>query len=109
MPVELVVDGKPMADQWLASARTAVGNEVKVVFGGRVMVHAKVRSTSGLADRRGLSRSQRPARDAVTFGIMEWVGDQVHFLMAGPRKPRPAGFDAGGRGCTLSRWRRRPL
>jgi uncharacterized protein (TIGR03067 family) len=109
VPVELVVDHKPMADQWLAfGARTAVGNEVKVVFGGQVMVHAKVRldeTASPIAvDYLSLSG---PHAGTVTFGIMDWVGDEVRFLMAGPGKPRPAGFDAGGRGCTLSRWRRR--
>src|SRR5207249_2058452 len=44
VPVQLVQDGKPMPDKWLAfGSRSAVGNEVKVVFGGQVMVHAKVR------------------------------------------------------------------
>ena len=33
-----------MPDQWLAfGSRTSTGNEVKVVFGGQAMVHAKMR------------------------------------------------------------------
>ena len=44
VPVRLVTDGQPLADNLLAfGSRNCVGNEVKVVFGGRVMLHAKVR------------------------------------------------------------------
>jgi uncharacterized protein (TIGR03067 family) len=109
VPVELVADGKRMPDQWLAfGSRTATGNEVKVVFGGQVMVHAKTRFDEGVTpvavDYLHLSGQHK---SAVSFGIMDWIGDEVRFLMASPGRPRPAGFDATGPGCTLSRWRRR--
>jgi hypothetical protein len=46
------------------------------------------------------------SKGAVSLGIMEWVGDEVRFLMAAPGRPRPSGFDdAAG---TLSGWRRKP-
>jgi hypothetical protein len=36
VPVQLVTDGQPLADHLLAfGSRTCVGNEVKMVFGGR--------------------------------------------------------------------------
>jgi hypothetical protein len=82
------------------------GNEVKVVFGGQTMVHAKVRidetRTPIAIDYLDLRAKQR---GVVTLGIMEWIGDDVRFLMAPAGAPRPIDFtpDKG----TLSRWRRR--
>jgi uncharacterized protein (TIGR03067 family) len=108
LPVQLVTDGQPLAEQWLAyGSRTCAGNEVKVVFGGQVMVHAKVRideaATPVAVDYLHLSGS---SKGAVSRGIMEWVGEEVRFLMAAPGQPRPAGF-AHTTG-TLSGWRRKP-
>jgi hypothetical protein len=78
------------------------------VFGGQTMVHAKVRvdeSVTPIAvDYLNLHGRQA---GIVTHGIMEWIGDEVRFLMAGAGQPRPSGFDATARGTTLSRWRRR--
>ncbi len=107
LPVQLVTDGKPMAEQWLAyGSRTCVGNEVKVVFGGQVMVHAKVRLddrvTPVAVDYFHLSGGQA---GTVTYGILEWVGDEVRVLMAGPGGSRPEDFSV--RQGTLSQWRRR--
>jgi uncharacterized protein (TIGR03067 family) len=107
-PVELAMDGKPMPAEWLSfGSRTAAGNEVKVVFGGQTMVHAKVRvderATPVAIDYLNLS-GRHAGR--VSLGIMEWMGDEVRFLIAAPGRARPAAFDAGADG-TLSRWRRR--
>jgi uncharacterized protein (TIGR03067 family) len=109
IPVKLVMDGKPMPDEWLSfGSRTANGNEVKVVFGGQVMVHAKVRidesATPMAVDYLNLNGRQA---GTVTRGIMEWVGDEVRFLMAGPGRPRPADFTASGAAGTLSQWRKK--
>jgi uncharacterized protein (TIGR03067 family) len=109
IPVELVMDGKPMPPQWLAfGSRIAAGNEVKVVFGGQTMVHAKVRideTVSPIAvDYLGLMGKQA---GVVTLGILEWIGDEVRILMSGPGETRPAGFDAVSKTATASRWRRR--
>jgi uncharacterized protein (TIGR03067 family) len=108
--VELVRHGKAMPPEWLTyGSRTAAGNEVKVVFGGQTMVHAKVRldeSASPVAvDYLNLQGRQA---GTLTRGIMEWIGDEVRFLMAGPGEPRPHGFDADVQKGTLSRWRRKP-
>ena len=109
VPVELVMDAKPMAEAWLAyGSRTAAGNEIKVIFGGQTMVHAKVRideQASPIAiDYLHLSGAQK---GTVSRGIMEWIDDDVRFLIASPGRPRPADFSAPPAGSTLSRWRRR--
>jgi uncharacterized protein (TIGR03067 family) len=105
--IELVTGGKPAPEQWLTfGSRTMTGNELKVVFGGQTMVHAKVRideSVSPIAiDYLNLAGRQK---GRVSHGIMEWVGDDARFLMATAGAPRPASF-AETKG-TLTRWRRR--
>ncbi|HEY5952654.1 MAG TPA: TIGR03067 domain-containing protein [Kofleriaceae bacterium] len=105
--VELVTDGKRAPEQWLAfGSRTMTGNELEVVFGGQRMVHAKVHIdetvTPIAVDYLSLSGKQK---GTITHGIMEWVGDDVRFLMAPAGAPRPAGF-AETKG-TLTRWRTR--
>jgi uncharacterized protein (TIGR03067 family) len=98
-----------MPEQWLAfGSRTSVGNEVKVVFGGQVMVHAKVRAdestTPTTIDYLNLTGRQA---GAVSRGILEWVGDEVRILMPGPGQPRPADFSVPLSTGTPSQWRRR--
>jgi len=109
IPVELVTGGTPMPPEWLAyGSRTATGNEMKVVFGGQTMVHAKVRvddrATPIAVDYLALSGRQK---GTVTHGILEWIGDEVRILMAAAGRPRPGGFDTPSADATLSRWRRR--
>ena len=109
VPVQLARDGEPMKEQWLAfGSRTAVGNEVKVVFGGQVMVHAKVRIDEG-AMPIAIDYLNLDGRQAgtVSRGIMEWTGDEVRFLMAAPGQPRPTDLNARGKGTTFSQWRRK--
>jgi uncharacterized protein (TIGR03067 family) len=109
-PVKLVTDGTPMPDEWLSfGSRTTVGNEVKVIFGGQVMVHAKVRldeSTTPIAvDYLNLNGRQA---GTVNRGIMEWVGDEeVRFMMASPGRPRPMDFTASAGSGTLSQWKKK--
>jgi uncharacterized protein (TIGR03067 family) len=107
--VQLVRDGEEMRADWLPfGSRTATGNEVKVVFGGQVMVHAKVRidehATPAAVDYLNLAGG---AKGKISLGIMDWVGDDARFLIASPGQPRPANFKAPGQGQTLSQWRRR--
>jgi len=105
--VELVTEGKVAPEQWLTfGSRTMTGNELKVVFGGQTMVHARVRideTVSPIAvDYLNLAGRNK---GGVTHGIMEWVGDEARFLMGPAGKPRPRSF-AETKG-TLTRWRRR--
>jgi uncharacterized protein (TIGR03067 family) len=105
LPTHLVQDGKVMPAQWLTfGSRTMTGNEVKVVFGGQVMVHAKVRlddTVTPIAIDYMNVKTQ-----GVSLGLMEWVGDEVRFIIAKPGAPRPSSFEAPGDG-TLSQWRLR--
>jgi uncharacterized protein (TIGR03067 family) len=105
--VELVMGGKPMPEQWLAHGkRTMADNHVTVVFGGQKMVDAKVHideSVSPVAiDYFHLSGTNK---GAVTYGILDWQGDDARFVMATAGEPRPTSFDPPAKG-TLSRWRR---
>ena len=106
--VELVTDGKPMPEGWLGhGTRTMIGNELRVVFGGQTIVHAKVRiderATPIAVDYYSLLGKQR---GTVSYGIMDWVGDDARFVMAPAGVARPTEFAPPPRG-TLSRWRRR--
>lgn len=108
-PLEVVLDGKPLPRMMLPMGhRTTTGNEVKVVFGGQVMVHAKVRidetRTPIEVDYLNLNGA---SRGLVSLGIMDWQGDVARFCMASPGSPRPAEFASEpGSGRTLSRWRK---
>jgi uncharacterized protein (TIGR03067 family) len=107
--VRLATNGEDMRADWLAfGARIATGNEVKVTFGGQVMVHAKVRinehATPPAVDYLNLAGAHK---GKISLGIMDWVGDDARFLIAPPGRPRPAGFAVTtGDGLTLSQWRR---
>jgi uncharacterized protein (TIGR03067 family) len=106
--VDLNRDGTEMPNEWLAfGSRVTTGNDTKVVFGGQVMVHAKMRfddTTTPIAvDYLNLAGA---ANGKVSLGLLEWVGDQARFAIAVPGLPRPVDF-APGKGRTVSRWRRR--
>jgi uncharacterized protein (TIGR03067 family) len=105
--VELIRDGQHMPNEWLAfGSRRTSGNETTVVFGGQVMVRARVRvdetTTPVAVDYLNLAGA---VKGRVSLGVMEWIGDDVRFNMSAPGQPRPADFTPG-RGRTVSRWRR---
>jgi len=111
--VAMVRDGEVMRADWLPfGSRIGMGNETKVVFGGQVMLHAKVRihenderATPLAIDYLNLTGAQK---GRVSLGIIEWVGEEVRFLIASPGQPRPSDFDGPfGKGQTLSQWRRK--
>jgi uncharacterized protein (TIGR03067 family) len=106
--IQVILDGKELPAAMAATGvRLGKGNEVRVTFGGQTMLHALVR-VDDRADpvridyliRRG------PATGQVQRGILEWAGDEVCIVMAGPGRARPAAFASpDGSGITLSRWR----
>jgi hypothetical protein len=87
--------------------RVTKNNEVKISFGGQMMIQALMR----------IKESEDPmhvdyynlcglAKGTVQLGIMKWIGDDVCFNMAAPGKPRPADFACkAGDGGTFSQWR----
>jgi uncharacterized protein (TIGR03067 family) len=108
IPVMLVIDGKPMPDEWLSfGSRITAGNEAKVVFGGQVMMRAKFRldetMTPIAVDYLNLNGRQA---GTVSRGIMDWVGEEVRFHIAKPGASRPTDFNPSA-ATTLSQWKRR--
>ena len=107
--VELATDGTSMPAPMVAhGTRTMRGNEVKVVFGGQTIVHAKVRidesATPIAVDYYSLLGKQA---GTVTHGVMDWIDDDVRFLMAPSGAPRPTELVPSAPAGTYSRWRRR--
>ena len=108
-PVRLVMNQEEMRADWLPfGSRTGKGNEAKVVFGGQVMLHVRTRIDDGVSpiavDYLHLHGADK---GKVSLGIMEWIGEEVRFLMAAPGQPRPTSFSNPGPKQTLSQWRRR--
>jgi uncharacterized protein (TIGR03067 family) len=107
-PLSVVTDGSPLPASMLAfGSRTMSGNETKVVFGGQVMLHAKVRLDESRTpigvDYLNVGRG--PA--TVTLGILELRGDVMRVCMAPAGAPRPADFSSEkGSGRTFSEWKR---
>src|SRR5262249_3721976 len=108
-PTELVMDGKPMPKEWLAfGLRTMAGRDMKVTFNGQLMAHATVRLDERAEPIAGAYLNLTgQTKGSGSLGIMEWIGDEVRFLIAAAGDPRPANFDTVARTATLSRWRRR--
>lgn len=107
--VELNQQGTPMNPEWLPyGLRTTRGQEMKVVFGGQTMSHAKMRfddTVSPIAvDYLHLSGS---AKGQVAFGIFEWAGDDARFAVAAAGLARPKDFEPR-QAVTVSVWRKRP-
>jgi uncharacterized protein (TIGR03067 family) len=109
VPLALVTDGRPLAEAYLSfGSRTITGNETKVVFGGQVMLHARMRlddSQSPVAvDYLNIGRGAR----GITLGILELRDDVVAFCIAPAGAARPTDFSCErGSGRTLSEWTRR--
>lgn len=107
---ELVRDGKPLPRAFLsAGQRVAEGNEVRVTFGGQVMVHARVRYDAAPSpahvDYLYLTGDQQ---GQVALGIVALDGDELRVNMAPPGASRPTDWTSSpGSGRTFSRWRRR--
>jgi uncharacterized protein (TIGR03067 family) len=108
-PVTLITDGQPLSENFLPyGSRTLTGNETKVVFGGQVMVHAKIRIDESqipvAVDYLNVGRGAK----VVTFGILDLKGDVVRFCMAPAGDARPAEFSSEkGSGRIFSEWKRK--
>ena len=109
VPTQLVQNGQAMQETILPmGSRSVVGNEVKVVFGGQVMVHVKMRidekQSPVAVDYLNVGKF---STGQVSLGVLQWLGDEVQICMAAPGQPRPEDFScAVGSGRTLSRWKK---
>jgi uncharacterized protein (TIGR03067 family) len=109
-PISLVTNGSPLAESTLPfGSRTITGNETQVVFGGQVMLHARMRfdeSQSPIAlDYLNVGRGAK----GVTLGVIELRGDVLRICMATAGGSRPHDFSCErGSGRTFSEWTRKP-
>jgi uncharacterized protein (TIGR03067 family) len=107
-PVRLVLNGQELPPAMLATGlRSASQNQVKVTFGGQLIIHASIRIDEGAdpihVDYYNLGCS---TKGAIQQGIMQWLGDDACFNMSAPGQPRPDDFTCpAGSGRTLSVWR----
>ena len=106
-PVRLVRDGQALPAMMLkVGKREGVRNEVKVTFGGQVIVHALVHLDEGTTPVAVAYRNiGGAAKGSDQLGIMEWRGEEAWFCMASPGQPRPTTFDPGP-SRTLSVWKK---
>jgi uncharacterized protein (TIGR03067 family) len=108
--IALIHDGQEAPPMAVATGRRhASKNELRVFFGGQLMIHALVR----------IDESQNPvhvdyyhiggfSKGTIQQGIMKWVGDDACSCMAAPGQPRPGDFECpAGSGRVLSQWRPR--
>jgi hypothetical protein len=89
--------------------RSAQRNELKITFGGQMILHALVRIDESKApmqvDYYHLSGMMKGTTQA---GIMKWEGEEACFNMGGPDQPRPVDFSCpAGSGQVFSQWRRK--
>ena len=107
--MRLVMNQEEMRADWLPfGSRTGTGNEATVVFGGQVMLHVKMRIDDSVVPIAVDYLHLRGAdKGKVSLGIMEWLGDEVRFLISAPGEARPTSFAESGSRQTLSQWRRR--
>lgn len=105
--VKIVRDGLPLPAPMVATGqRVAARNEVKITFGGQLMIHALVRLDESTSPIQVDYYNLCGAIGTVQQGIMQWVGDDACFNMAAPGQPRPEDFTCPpGSGRTLSQWR----
>ncbi|MBK7405998.1 MAG: TIGR03067 domain-containing protein [Phycisphaerales bacterium] len=105
----VVLDGQELPPMMLRTgARSAKAHEVRISFGGRLMIHAQVRLDEG-ADPVQIDYLHLCGAHTggVSLGIMRWDGPVACFCMAAPGQPRPTEFACpAGSGRTLSHWRR---
>jgi hypothetical protein len=90
-----------------SGCRSTSRNEVKISFGGQLMIQVLMRigETSDPIQVDYFNQFGQ-AQGTVQLGIMKWIGQEACFCMAGPGQIRPDNFDSPPRsGRTLSQWR----
>jgi uncharacterized protein (TIGR03067 family) len=106
--VKLVRDGQEVPGMMVKTGRrSAQRNEIKIFFGGQVIIHALVRIEESAAPIRiDYYNLAGPGKGTIQEGIMEWRDGDACFCMAAPGQARPADFTCGlGSGRILSQWR----
>jgi uncharacterized protein (TIGR03067 family) len=108
--VKIVRDGQEVPATMLTTGhRSATKNEVKITFGGQMIIHALVRIDENTepihVDYYSVCGS---IKGMSQLGIMKWIGKDACFNTALPGQPRPEDFTApAGSGRVLSQWRKK--
>ena len=105
---KLVLNGQELPSMMCRTGRrTAKANELKIHFGGQLMIHALVRiNENAVPIRIDYYHLAGPTKGAIQHGIMEWRDDVACSCMAAPGSDYPTDFDCPeGSGRTLSHWR----
>jgi uncharacterized protein (TIGR03067 family) len=107
-PVKIVRDGQELPAMMLRTGlRSVEANEVKISFGGQMMIHALIRIDE-ITDPMHVDyfNLAGACQGANQLGIMKWIDADVCFCMAAANDPRPNDFAcAAGSGRTFSQWR----
>jgi len=109
-PLELVTSGTPLEASYLPfGSRTHSGVETKVVFGGQIMLHAKMRfNESAIPCQVDYLNLTGKGKGSISLGLFRWDGEEAVFCIGAPGKPRPSDFSCdAGSGRTFSRWKRK--
>jgi uncharacterized protein (TIGR03067 family) len=109
-PLELVTSGTPLQASYLPfGSRTNSGVETKVVFGGQMMLHAKMRFNEAATPCEvDYLNMMGKATGSISLGLFRWDGEEAVFCIGAPGKPRPSDFSCDkGSNRTLSRWKRK--
>jgi uncharacterized protein (TIGR03067 family) len=106
--VKIIRDGQELPKMMLRTVlRVATKNEIKISFGGQVMINALVRLNEGTdpveIDYVNIAGA---CQGTVQHGLLQWIGDEPCFCMAAPGQPRPQDFTClPGSQRTVSQWR----
>jgi uncharacterized protein (TIGR03067 family) len=106
--VKIVRDGQDLPSMMLVTGRrSAQKNEVKISFGGQLLIHALIRiDESADPVRVDYYNLDGESKGTVQFGIMKWIDEEACYCIAAPGQPRPTDFESAlGSGRTYSRWR----
>src|SRR5262249_18511681 len=106
----LVRDGQGVPPMMRSTGlRTAAANDLKIFFGGQLIIHALVRIAEGCDPVHvDYCNVGGMAKGAAQQGVMRWLDDVASFCMAAPGQPRPTEFESpAGSGRTLSHWRKK--
>ena len=106
--VKVIRDGQELPSMMLRTGlRTADKNEIKITFGGQLMIHALVRLNESTEPMQvDYCNIGGASQGSVQYGLFKWIGEEACFCMAAPGQPRPDDFTCpSGSGRTFSQWR----
>ena len=86
--------------------RVATKNEIRISFGGQIMIHALVRLDENTDPMHvDYYNTGGACKGTIQYGLLKWIGDETCFCMAAPGQPRPGDFTCpAASGRTFSQW-----